>query len=171
MAGKPAKSTVKGRPTQRLGEDVPQQPMAPGPARRKGEPVNVVVARSEVMGGQVRMRLDAPAMVQGKAGETLLVKHVYRLQEDSPEREEYRILLRSRLGGTEHAPSLARFGDNYAMPDDYSGFLVHEYKLARGEHVLEFDVGVEYTVGSWKSTEVEAYDQRAAKGQVRVVVS
>ena len=89
-----------------LGDDI----LAP---RRKGEPVNVVVARTEVVAGQIRLKVDAPKTVRGAPGAKLLVKHVYRLQEGTTQREEYRILLRSNLNGKEHPPSLGRFGDTY----------------------------------------------------------
>lgn len=148
-----------------LGDD-----LVPGPALRKGEPVNVVVARSEVVAGQVRLKVEAPKVVRGAPGAKLLVKHVYRLQEGSPDREEYRILLRSTFNGKEHAPSLGRFGDAYAMPDDYSGFLVHEYVLpATGAGNLSFEVAVEYTVGDWKEVRVDTHQVRRAVGDVKIV--
>lgn len=151
-------------PKARLGED-----MLPPP---RGEPVNVIVARSKVMAGKLTLTVEAPAQLRAHPGSTLLVKHVYRLQEHSPEREEYRILLRSSLDGKAHAPSLARFGDNYAMPDDYAGFIVHEYQLpATGEAVLKFEVGAEYTVGSWKSQDVDVHEQRHQEGQIRIRLS
>lgn len=158
----PAKTA---RPATRLGDDIL-------PAPRRGEPTNVVVARTEVVAGEVRLKVDTPAVVRGTPGGKLLVKHVYRLQESSMDKEEYRILLRSALDGKEHAPSLARFGDNYAVTDDYSGFVVHEYKLpASGTATLTFEVGAEYTVGDWKSTDVETYDVKQGKGQVQIRLS
>lgn len=140
------------------------------PALRKGEPVNLVVARTEVVAGEVRLKVDAPKTIRGAPGAKLLVKHVYRLQEHSPDREEYRILLRSTLNGKEHAPSLGRFGDAYAMPDDYSGFLVHEYVLpASGEGDLSFEVAAEYTIGDWKSERVDTHQVKRAVGDVKIV--
>lgn len=160
-AKKSAKKPAAKAPIKRLGDDLA--------APRRGEPLNIVVARTNVVGGKVRFSVEAPEALRGTPGGKLLVKHVYRLQEHSPEREEYRVLLRSNLDDSEHAPSLARFGDNYAMPDDYSGFLVHEYQLpATGEAVLEFEVGAEYTIGSWKSTEVESHEMKTGKGTVRI---
>lgn len=151
-------------PTKRLGEEMLAPP--------RGEPVNLVVARSKVMAGKLTLTMEAPATLRAHPGSKLLVKHVYRLQEHSPDREEYRILLRSSLNGKEHAPSLARFGDNYAMPDDYSGFVVHEYQLpATGEAVLKFEVGAEYTVGSWKSQDVEVHEQAHHEGELRIRLS
>ena len=157
----PAKAPAKRA---RLGDDVPKAP-------RKGEPTNVVVARTEVVAGEVRLRLDGEQTVRGVPGGKLLVKHVYRLQEGSTEKEEYRILLRSRLDGKEHPPSVARFGDHFALPDDYSGFVVHEYRLpASGTARLEFEVGAEYTVGDWRTPEVEAHDLKQGKGRVTIQV-
>lgn len=142
------------------------------PPQRKGEPVNLVVARTDVVAGEVRMHVEAPKEIQARAGSKLLVKHVYRLQEDSSDEEEYRVLLRSNLGGKEHPPSLARFGDNFALIDDYSGFLVHEYTLStKGETYLDFEVATEYTVGSWKTEEVSKHILKRGEGSVRVVVS
>ncbi|MEK6976635.1 MAG: hypothetical protein AABY18_09865 [Candidatus Thermoplasmatota archaeon] len=138
---------------------------------RKGKPVNLVVARSEVVAGQIRLKVDAPKTIRGAPGAKLLVKHVYRLQEGSPDREEYRILLRSTLNGKEHAPSLGRFGDAYAMPDDYSGFLVHEYILpASGAVNLAFEVAAEYTIGDWKTETVDQHQIRRAEGDVKIVL-
>lgn len=162
----PAAKAKASKPRARLGDDVVAK------APRKGEPTNVVVARTEVVGGQVRLKVDGAQTVRGVPGGKLLVKHVYRLQESSRDKEEYRILLRSSLDGQQHPPSLARFGDNYAVTDDYSGFVVHEYKLpARGEARLDFEVGAEYTVGDWKATEVETHDLKQAKGQVTILLS
>lgn len=159
----PAKAR-KGKGT--LGEDLMPPPL------RKGEPANLVVARTDVVAGEVRLHVEAPKEVRGRPGGKLLVKHVYRLQEDSNEEEEYRVLLRSNLGGKEHAPSLARFGDNFALIDDYSGFLVHEYTLpASGETYLDFEVAAEYTVGSWKTDKVSRHVLKRGEGSVRVLVS
>ncbi len=155
----PAKATTKRAS---LGDDLLKAP-------RKGEPTNVVVARTEVVAGQVRLKLDGAKEVRGTPGGKLLVKHVYRLQEGSTDKEEYRILLRSSLDGKEHPPSLARFGDNYAVTDDYSGFVVHEYKLpASGTAILDFEVGAEYTVGDWKSADVETHDLKQGKGKLTI---
>ncbi len=151
-------------PTARLGADLE-------PARR-GEPINLIIARSRIVAGGVRLELQAPSEVQGYPGAKLLVKHAYRLQEDSPQREEYRFLLRSRLGNKEHAPSLARFGDVYGVPEDIGGFLVHEHVLpASGEVVLAVEVGAEYTVGSWKSTDVDRHDVQQAQAEIRIRVT
>lgn len=159
-----AKSVPATKPTKRLGEDI-------APVRR-GEPLNLIVARSRIVAGGVRLDLQAPAEVQGYPGAKVLVKHAYRLQEDSPQREEYRFLLRSRLGNKEHAPSLARFGDVYGVPEDIGGFLVHEYVLpASGEVVLTVEVGAEYTVGSWKSTDVDKHDIQQAQAEIRIRVA
>lgn len=150
----------KGKAT--LGDDLL-------PPLRKGEPVNVVVARTDIVAGEIRLKSEAPQVVRGAPGAKLLVKHVYRLQEHSSEREEYRILLRSTLNGKEHAPSLGRFGDAYAMPDDYSGFLVHEYVLpASGVAQLSFEVAAEYTVGDWKSVRVDKHLIKRAVGDVKI---
>ena len=158
MAGTADKST----PT--LGDDLL-------PPLRKGEPVNVVVARTQVVAGQVHLKVEAPQTVRGAPGAKLLVKHVYRLQEHSNDREEYRILLRSNLNGKEHAPSLGRFGDTYAMPDDYSGFLVHEYVLpASGKAELSFEVAAEYTIGDWKSERVDTHQVKRAVGDVKILL-
>jgi hypothetical protein len=152
----------KGKAT--LGDDI----LAP---RRKGEPVNLVVARTEVVAGQIRLKVEAPKTVRGGPGAKLLVKHVYRLQEHSTEREEYRVLLRSNLNGKEHPPSLGRFGDAYGLVDDYSGFLVHEYVLpASGEGTLSFEVAAEYTVGDWKDVRVDSHQVKRAVGDVKIVL-
>lgn len=149
-----------------LGDDMPASPA------RKGEPVNLVVCRTDIVAGEVRLKVEAPREIQGKVGGKLLVKHVYRLQEDSKSQEEYRVLLRSKLGGKEHPPSLGRFGDNYALIDDYSGFLVHEYTLpGKGETYLDFEVAAEYTVGDWRSAQVERHIIKRGEGSVRVLVS
>jgi hypothetical protein len=145
-----------------LGDDLMQ-------VKRRGEPVNIVLARTQVVGGKVTLKVEAPPKLRAAPGAKVLVKHVYRLQEGSTEREEYRILLRSRLNGKEHAPSLARFGDNYAMPDDYSGYLVHEYVLpTSGKVLLSFEVAAEYTIGSWKTEHVDSHEVRRGEGDIEI---
>ena len=142
----------------------------PGPPR-KGEPANLVVARSEVVEGKVHLKVEAPKELRANPGAKLLVKHVYRLQEGSTDMEEYRILLRSSLDGKEHPPSLQRFGDSYALADDYSGFVVHEHRLpASGTCRLDFEVGCEYTVGDWKTAEVDLHERKDGKGTVTIRV-
>lgn len=159
-----AKAVPASKTATRLGADIV-------PARR-GEPINLIVARSRIVAGGVRLDLQAPAQVQGYPGAKILVKHAYRLQEDSPQREEYRFLLRSRLGNKEHAPSLARFGDVYGVPEDIGGFLVHEHVLpASGEVVLTVEVGAEYTVGSWKTPDVDKHDIQQAQAEIRILVT
>lgn len=139
--------------------------------KRRGEPLNLVLARTDVSGGKVRLKLEAPKTFRGAPGAKILVKHVYRLQEHSPQREEYRVLLRTRLNGKEHPPSLGRFGDNYAMPDDYSGYLMHEWTLpASGKVRLEFEVAAEYTIGSWKTEQVESHEVQRFEGDVEIVL-
>lgn len=141
-------------------------------APRKGEPLNIVVAHTEVVGGHVHLEVRAPARARAAPGAKLLVKHVYRLQESSKDREEYRILLKSVLNGKTHPPSIKRFGDNYALTDDYSGFVMHEYTLPQqGEALLEFDVAAEYTVGEWKSEQVDVNERRDGSGLVRIKIS
>lgn len=170
MAAKPAKATKtasKPAPSKpapaRLGAD-----LAPPP---RGEPLNLIVARSHIVGGGVRLDVKAPPTVRGVPGGKLLVKHAYRLQEHSTEREEYRFLLRSRLGKKEHAPSLARYGDVFGVPEDIGGFLVHEYVLpATGPVTLEIEVGAEYTIGSWKSVDVDHHEIKQAKVEIQVLL-
>lgn len=153
---------AKAKPASRLGDDL----VAP----RRGEPLNLIVGRSHIVGGGVRLDLNAPTTVRGAPGAKVLVKHAYRLQEDSPQREEYRFLLRSRLGSKEHAPSLARFGDVYGVPEDIGGFLVHEYVLpATGPVKLEVEIGAEYTVGNWKSVDVDTHEVKQAKAEILIV--
>lgn len=156
---------AKPAPKARLGESVASLPPPP----KRGEPLNIVVARSKVAGGKLHLSVEAPKLLRGYPGAKVLVKHVYRLQEDTTEREEYRILLRSSLNGKEHPPSLARFGDSYALPDDHAGFVVHEHTLpASGEALLRFEVGAEYTVGSWKTEQVDVHEQEQRSGEVRI---
>ena len=153
-----------GRSKTTLGDDFRAPP-------RKGEPVNLVVARTQVVAGKVHLKVDVPKTIRGAPGAKLLVKHVYRLQEHSPDREEYRVLLRSTLNGKEHPPSLGRFGDAYAMPDDYAGFLVHEYVLpASGKAELAFEVAAEYTIGDWKSERVDTHQVKRAVGDVQILL-
>ena len=170
MAAKPAKkdqTPIETPRSARLGDETPAA--APRTAR---EPVNVIVAKSDIDGGKVHINLQKVGPVRAVRGQTLYVKHVYRLQEDSPEEEEYRFLLRSSLGGKEHSPSLARFGDVYAITDDVGGYLVHEYKLDKvGTHALEFSVGTEYVVMGWKDHAVKAMDRQELKGSIQVTVA
>lgn len=169
MAAKPTKATKTAPKASSAPKPAPARlggDLAP-PAR--GEPLNLIVARSHIVGGTVRVELQAPAVARGAPGGKLLVKHAYRLQEDSKEREEYRFLLRSRLGPKEHAPSLARYGDAYGVPEDIGGFLVHEYVLpAKGPVTLEFEVGAEYTIGSWKSVDVDHHEVKQLKAEIQI---
>ena len=160
---KPAAASV------RLGDDLPA---GTGPAPKLSrEPVSIVVARSDIVGGGVRLKANAPAVLRVARGQVVHVKHAYRLQEASPEREEYRFLLKSRLGGLTHAPSLARLGDQWGVPEDIGGYLQHEYRLDRpGRTTLEFEAGAEYCVMGWGDPTVQALDRKDLSGTVDVIV-
>jgi hypothetical protein len=156
----PSKTAAKT--TTRLGDDAP---------RLQREPVSVIVARSDIAGGKVRItsKLDGPLRVA--KGQVLHVKHPYRIQEDSEDREEYRFLLRSSLAGEEHPPSLARIGDKWGVPEDVAGYLVHPYTCKKAcRFTLEFEAGAEYCVMDWGETDVKALDRKDLKGTVDVVV-
>lgn len=157
-------------PVARLGDDLPAGGAdAPKPSR---EPASLVLGKAEVAGGKVRMRRMAPEVLRVARGQVLHVKHTYRLQEHSDDREEYRFLLRSSLGGKAHAPSLARLGDQWGVPEDVSGYLQHEYTCsAPGRHVLEFELGAEYCVMGWGDTDVKHLDRAELKGTVEIVVA
>ena len=161
----PAPRAARPQPVSRLGDDLP----AAAPLSR--EPMSLMVARTDVVTGKVRIRKLAPAVFRVARGQVVHVKHTYRLQEHSEEREEYRFLLRSALDGKAHAPSLARLGDQWGVPEDVSGYLQHEYRFATaGRFTLTFDVGAEYTVMEWGDTEVKSLEREDLSGTIEVVV-
>jgi hypothetical protein len=161
---KPA-AAPKPSPIARLGDDLPAAP------KLSREPVTIIVARTDVAAGSVRIKSTAPTIVRVAKGQVVHVKHAYRLQEHSPEREEYRFLLKSKLGGRELAPKLARLGDQWGVPEDLSGYLQQEYTLAQpGKHVLEFEVGSEYCIMGWGDTTVQALDRKDLAGKIDIVV-
>jgi hypothetical protein len=155
----------------RLGDDLPRA-TATGPAPRLSrEPVSIVVARSDIVAGGVRVKANAPSVLRVARGQVVHLKHAYRLQEASPEKEEYRFLLKSSLGGQAHAPSLARLGDQWGVPEDIGGYLQHEYTLARpGPTTLSWETGAEYCVMGWGDGTVQALDQKTLSGRIDVVV-
>ena len=155
---------------QRLGDDL--EPVTGGPAPKLSrEPVSVIVARTDVVAGEVRLKSTGPSSIRVAKGQVVHVKHAYRLQENSPEKEEYRFLLKSRLGGREQPPRLARLGDQWGVPEDISGYLQHEFTLDRpGRHVLEFEAGSEYCVMDWGDTAVQALDRKNLAGKIDVLV-
>jgi hypothetical protein len=166
----PRPAAVPRTPTpQRLGDDIP---FAGGPAPKLSrEPMAIIVARTDVVAGGVRLKSTGPSAVRVAKGQVVHVKHAYRLQEHSPEKEEYRFLLKSKLGGREQAPKLARLGDQWGIPEDISGYLQHEYTLAQpGRHVLEFEVGSEYCVMDWGDTSVQQMDRKDLAGKIDIIV-
>lgn len=135
------------------------------------EPRSLIVARTDIVAGKVRIVREAAALDVAR-GQLVHVKHPYRLQEHSGEREEYRFLLKTRLDGVDHPPSLARLGDQWGVPEDISGYLQHEYTFTRpGLHTIEFEVGAEYTVMAWGDTDVKHLDRKDLKGSVDVRVT
>ncbi|MFA5945215.1 MAG: hypothetical protein WC876_12205, partial [Candidatus Thermoplasmatota archaeon] len=104
-------------------------------------------------------------------GQVVHVKHAYRLQEHSPEKEEYRFLLKSKLAGREQPPKLARLGDQWGVPEDISGYLQQEYTCSQpGRYVLEFEVGAEYCIMDWGDTSVQAMDRKDLTGKIDIHV-
>lgn len=167
-AAAPAAAKPATRPSgvNRLGDDVPS--LAPKLSR---EPVTLIVAKTDIAGGKVRIRKLAPAVLRVAKGQVVHVKHAYRLQEHSESREEYRFLLKSSLDGTAHLPSLARLGDQWGVPEDVSGYLQHEFTLsAPGRHTITFEVGSEYCIMDWGDTDVKALEREEATGKVDVIV-
>lgn len=164
----PAPPTPPRSATGRLGDDV----AAAGPAPKLSrEPVSLIVGKTDIAAGKVRIRGMAPTVLRVARGQVVHVKHAYRLQEHSEDREEYRFLLKSSLDGKPHAPSLARLGDQWGIPEDVSGYLQHEHTCsAPGRHTLEFEVGSEYCVMGWSDTEVKALDREEMKGAIEIVV-
>jgi hypothetical protein len=156
---------VAPRPS-RLGED-----LLPAPARLTREPLSIVLAKTDIAGGRVNIKPLKVGPIRVARGQVVHVKHAYRLQEESAEREEYRFLLRSKVGGKEHPPSLARIGDQWGESEDISGYLQHEYVLdVPGTHQLSFEVGAEYTVMAWGETAVQAMDRKDMTGTIQVTV-
>jgi hypothetical protein len=155
-------SKTAARTTTRLGDDAP---------RLQREPVSIIVARSDISGGKVRITSKAEPVLRVAKGQILHVKHPYRIQEDSEDREEYRFLLKSSLAGDEHQPSLARIGDKWGVPEDVAGYLVHPYTCTKaGRFTLEFEVGAEYCVMDWGQTDVKALERKDLKGSITVEV-
>ena len=162
---KPQAAPVVAPTPTRLGDDLPAM------AKLSREPLSIMLARTDIVGGKVRIRRMAPTVFRVARGQVVHVKHTYRLQEHSEEREEYRFLLKSSLGGKVHPPSLARLGDQWGVPEDISGYLQHEYTFATGgRHTLTFDVGAEYTVMDWGDTEVKALEREDLSGTIEIIV-
>jgi hypothetical protein len=173
-AGRPAAAPpVPPKPASlaRLGDDLPSGAAAQAAPKLSREPVSIVVARTDIVAGGVRLKANAPSVLRVAKGQVVHVKHAYRLQEASPEKEEYRFLLKSALGGKPHAPSLARLGDQWGVPEDISGYLQHEYRMDRpGPVTLEFEAGAEYCVMGWGDSTVQALDRKDLSGKIDVVV-
>jgi hypothetical protein len=167
---RPSPVVPKTPTPQRLGDDL--LPVGGGAAPKLSrEPVTIIVARTDVVGGGVRLKSTGPSALRVAKGQVVHVKHAYRLQEHSPEKEEYRFLLKSKLGGRESPPKLARLGDQWGVPEDISGYLQHEYTLSTpGRHVLEFEVGSEYCIMDWGDTSVQAMDRKDLSGKIDILV-
>ncbi|MHB1260778.1 MAG: hypothetical protein ACYC2H_03595 [Thermoplasmatota archaeon] len=166
-AAEPRPPVVPKTPTpERLGDAIPSA--AP---RLSREPVTLIVARTDVVAGGVRVKSTGPSAVRVAKGQVVHVKHAYRLQEHSPEKEEYRFLLKSKLGGVEQPAKLARLGDQWGVPEDISGYLQHEYTMDKpGRHVLEFEVGSEYCIMDWGDTSVQKLDRKDLNGKIDILV-
>ena len=64
----------------RLGDDLPA--LASGAAPRLSrEPVTIIVARTDVVAGGVRIKSTGPSALRLAKGQVVHVKHAYRLQE------------------------------------------------------------------------------------------
>lgn len=168
-AAAPAPAPPKPTPVGRLGDDVAPKPGTAVKFSR--EPLSVILARTDVVAGGVRIKALAPSSLRVARGQVIHIKHAYRLQENSPEREEYRFLLKSTLAGRQHQPSLARLGDQWGVPEDIGGYLQHEYTCNQpGRHVLEFEIGSEYCIMGWGDSTVQALDRKELKGKLDVFV-
>lgn len=162
---KPTKPRAIAAP--RLGDELAGGPMP----KLSREPVSLIVGKTDIAGGKVRIRRMAPTVLRVARGQVVHVKHAYRLQEHSEDREEYRFLLKSSLGGKSHSPSLARLGDQWGVPEDVSGYLQHEYTCSTpGRHTITFEVGAEYCIMGWSDTEVKSLDREELKGELEIVV-
>jgi hypothetical protein len=125
--------------------------------------VNLIVAKADIVGG-VRIRTEAPEMVEGPAGARLLVKFAYKFEEMSKAEDSFRVQLTSKLGKAAAAPALFEHRDRRGVADDKRGFVMQAYDLPKaGEHMLEWRAAAEYMHGAER-----IHKDLAGKVRVRV---
>ena len=150
----------------RLGDDLVR-----GEHERDRGRLSIVVARTHIEDGKVEIQLPPMQGLKAARGDRLLVKHAYRLEEGLANREEYRVLLRAKLGLHEPAPAYARVHDHFSH-SDLAGCLQQEFRLdAPGLHEITFHVGAEYALMGKMDGAIRAIDQRGAEGALLVDVA
>lgn len=134
------------------------------------EPVNLVVARARIAGG-VMLEREAPAELRVTSGSEVLVKFPFRFDEVSADREDYTVILRTRLDGEALQEEMFEGRDHPARDDGRRGFLVHRHRvMASGTHTLEFQAVVRLARSAWKGDDADL-NEAEVEGQVRLVTS
>ena len=138
--------------------------------KTKLQPSSVIVAESTIQ-GSVAMELAPPKTIELRAGQELHVHHVFKLNEASPEQEEYRFALEIRVGNVRKRPLLRRFGDRWGLPDSVQGTLTQTHRFdTPGTHTVTYEAFAEYCKFEWKTHEVHQWDTVKKAGTVKVVV-
>lgn len=134
------------------------------------EPVPIIVAKAKVKGA-AQIDVQPVAEVVVKARQPVHVKYLYRLEEASTEKENWRFQLSASIGGVRPAPASADWKDRWGRNDSLWGVLQQEFVFDRpGTYTGSFKVDARYAEGAWGSGASSKQSERTAQGEFRVKV-
>lgn len=114
---------------------------------------NVIVARARIAGG-VRLEREAPDEIRVASGQEILVKVPFRFDEVGDAREDYRIVLRTSIGGGPSMEERVEAKDRTGRSDARRGIVMQRHRLEEaGEHALAFAVQVDVERTPWQGGE------------------
>lgn len=122
-----------------------RRPPDPGPM-----PARVIVARVRIVDGNPVIERHAPKRLVIEPGRALVVLLHFQIRESSRDREQFHVLLTSRLDD-EEAPEVGRdVRDRRLLDDAQWGYLEQRYAPpAAGEHRLVATAYASYGVEPW----------------------
>jgi hypothetical protein len=134
------------------------------------EPVPVIVAKAKVK-GVAEIELQQLGEIVVKAKQPVHVKYLYRLEELSKDKENWRFQLASAIGTQKPAPTTANWEDRWGRNDSLWGVLQQEFIFERpGNYDGSFQVDAKYSESEWGSKTVKKQNEKTAQGRFKIKV-
>lgn len=124
------------------------------------KPRTICVASARLEHGDVEVTNEAPERLLLHADEQLHVQVRYAYEEDSRDREEFHVRLRSRLANQGPMEQARDAADHRIGHDAEWGVIEQEFEaLPPGDHDLVLDVSASYGVRKWRGQGEERLKQ------------
>lgn len=134
------------------------------------EPLPLIVAKAKVKGA-AEIELPSVPELQVKANQPIHVKYLYRLEELSKDKEQWRFQLASKIGTQSPAPAAADWSDRWGRDDSLWGVLQQEFVFEKpGTYLGSFTVDARYSQSDWSSGQLKKKAEKTAQGKFKIKV-